>query len=28
MPEPSSMAIFAVGALGMAYRAGRKRHLE
>jgi hypothetical protein len=27
VPEPSSMAIFAVGALGMAYRAGRKRHL-
>jgi hypothetical protein len=27
VPEPSSMAIFAVGALGMAYRARRKRHL-
>jgi hypothetical protein len=27
VPEPSSMAIFAVGALGMAYRASRKRHL-
>ncbi|MCE2809326.1 MAG: PEP-CTERM sorting domain-containing protein [Planctomycetaceae bacterium] len=27
VPEPSSLAIFAVGTLGMAYRARRKRHL-